>query len=162
MTCLIVVGMLANSVRKNNARAEDWQRRAIAAEEIVGGLRVVLAERSRALNERTRQANRMVSTLDSSRGALRETKSSVGALTRRQRQLASENARSEAERRKLLKQQNALVSAAFALSTCSNGLEAVVSAQGTKQKATAAEKQARLEQCSRAKARYRAVLEQVG
>ena len=98
---VLVVGMLANSVRKNNDRADDWQRRAVAAEEIAGGLRVVLADRSQALNERTRQANVLADTLASSRGALRETKSSVGTLARRQRQLATDKARVEAELREL-------------------------------------------------------------
>ena len=42
-------------------------------------LRVVIADRSQALNERTRQANVLASTLASSRGALQETKVSVGA-----------------------------------------------------------------------------------
>src|SRR6476469_3308386 len=87
---VLVVGMLFNSVRTNNGRAEDWRRRAVAAEEVAGGLRVVLADRSRALNQRTRQANLMVDALASSRGALRQSKVSVGALTRRQRELANE------------------------------------------------------------------------
>src|SRR5919204_6260199 len=78
---VLVVGMLANSIRRNNARAEDWHRRAIAAEEIVGGLRAVIADRSQTLNQRTRQANELAATLASSRGALRQSKSSVGALT---------------------------------------------------------------------------------
>ena len=112
---VLVVGMLANSVRKNNDRADDWRRRAVAAEEVVGGLRVVLAERSQALNQRTRQANELVADVASSRGALRETKVSVGALTQRQRQLASEYARAETERRKLQAQRAALASVCVGL-----------------------------------------------
>ena len=123
---VLVVGMLANSVRKNNDRADDWRRRAVAAEEVVGGLRVVLAQRSQALNQRTRQANELVAVVASSRGALRKTKVSVGALTQRQRQLASEYARAEAGRRKLQAQRAALASVASALSACSQGLASIV------------------------------------
>lgn len=153
---ILVVAMLANSVRTNNDRASDWQRRAIAAEEIVGGLRVVLADRSRALNQRTRQANLMVSSLDSSRGKLLASRSSVGALERRQQQLASEKARAEAARTELQKERAALRSVASALNTCSQNLTAIV---GKTQKATAADRQARLEQCGRAQARFDAVVE---
>src|SRR6185436_12427162 len=72
---VLVVGMLLNSVRTNNSRAEDWRRRAVAAEEVAGGLRIVIAERSQALNQRTRQANVLATTLATNRGALRQTKS---------------------------------------------------------------------------------------
>ena len=158
---VLVAGMLANSVRKSTARAGDWQRRAVAAEEIVGGLRVVLAERSRALNERTRQANRLVATVDSSRGALRESKSSVGELLRDRRRLESDRARAETARRKLQKERAALASVAAALDACSVGLEALVAPGGT-QKPTAAEKQARLEGCERAREQFRKVMRQTG
>jgi chromosome segregation ATPase len=148
---VLVVGMLANSVRKNNGRAEDWHRRAVAAEEIVGGLKVVIAERSRALNERTRQANQLVATVHSSRGA-------VGTLTRRQRQLATDKARVEAELRKLRAQRSALQSVASALSTCSQGLESLASRKPKVKPATARSSIAR---CDRAQASFRAVLEQL-
>jgi len=150
---VLVVGMLANSVRKNNSRAEDWHRRAVAAEEIVGGLRVVLAERSQALNERTRQANELAATLAPIRGALRETKSSVGSLTRRQRQLATDKARVEAELRNL----RALRSVASALSACSQSLESIATAKPKPKPATT---QATIASCHRAQARFSAVLEQ--
>jgi hypothetical protein len=153
---VIVVGMFANSARKNNDRAEDWRRRAVAAEEVVGGLRVVLAERSQALNQRTRQANELIGTLASSRGKLRISKASLGTLTRRQRQLAADKARTETARRKLQARQAALASAASALNACSQGLEAFV---GSGKKPSAAARRSRLEQCSRAQARYRAYLQ---
>lgn len=160
---VLVVGMLANSVRTNNGRAEDWRRRAVAAEEVAGGLRVVLADRSRALNQRTRQANLMVDALASSRGALRESKVSVGALTRRQRQLASEKARAETERRKLQAQRAALASVASALSACSLGLESVITgAQRGKPKAVLATAEPRLARCTHARARLGTVLKQAG
>ena len=57
---VLVVGMLAKSNWSNNGRAEDWRARAIVAEEAAGGLRVVLADRSRVLNQRTRQANALI------------------------------------------------------------------------------------------------------
>ncbi len=160
---VLVVGMLANSVRKNNDRAEDWRRRAVAAEEVAGGLRVVLAERSQALNQRTRQANLMVDTLASSRGALRSSKATLGALTRRQRALASEKARAETERRQLQAQRTALASVASALSACSQGLGAVVTrAQQGKPKAVLATAEPYLAQCTRARARLGTVTKQAG
>lgn len=151
---VLVVGMLANSVRANNGRAEDWRRRAVAAEEVAGGLRVVLTDRSRALNQRTRQANVLAATLASSRGALRQTKSSVGELTRQQRQLATDFARAETERRKFQAQRAALASVASALSVCSQGLESVIAnAQRGKPKAELAKAQPLLAQCGRARIR---------
>lgn len=153
---VLVVGMLANSVRANNGRAEDWRRRAVAAEEAVGGLRVVLADRSKALNQRTRQTNLLIGTLASSRGALRETKVNLGALERRERRLASEKARAELDRREL-------VSAASALSSCSQGLATVVAdARRGKPKVVLARGEPHLAQCSRARARLGAVLRRVG
>ena len=155
---VLVVGMLANSVRTNNGRAEDWRRRAVAAEEVAGGLRVVIADRSRALNQRTRQANVLAATLASSRGALRQTKSSVGALARQQRQLATDFARAETERRKLQAQRAALASVASSLSVCSEGLGRVVSnAQRGKPKAELAKAAPLLTQCSRARTRLSTV-----
>ena len=160
---VLVVGMLANSVRKNNDRAEDWRRRAVAAEEVTGGLRVVIAERSQTLNERTRQANVLAATLASSRGALRQTKVSVGELTRQQRQLATDFARAETERRKLQAQRAALASVASALSACSQGLGTVVTgAQRAKPKAALAKAEPFLTQCNRARARLGTVVEKAG
>ncbi len=158
---VLVVGMLAKSTWANNARAEDWRQRAIAAEEAAGGMRVVLADRSRALNERTRQANALISTLASSRGALRETKSSVGALARQRRQLAGEYARAETARRKLAAQRAALASVAATLGACSRGLAGIVNeAQRGKPKAVLATAGPQLTRCNRARTRLNAVLEQ--
>ncbi len=160
---VLVVGMLAKSTWANNGRAEDWRHRAIAAEEAAGGLRVVLADRSRVLNQRTRQANALIETLASSRGALRETKSSVGALARQRRQLAGDYARAETARRKLAAQRDALASTASALSVCSQGLGGIVGqAQRAKPKAVLATAGPQLAQCSKAQARLRSVLEQAG
>ena len=156
---VLVVGMLAKSTWTNNGRAEDWRRRAVAAEEASGGLRVVLADRSRVLNQRTRQANALIETLASSRGALRETKSSVGALARRQRQLAGDYARAETERRELAAQRAALASVAAALSACSSDLAALVAdARRGKPKAVLAQAKPQLAQCSFARARLGTVL----
>jgi hypothetical protein len=148
---VLVVGMLATSLRKNNARAEDWRRRAVAAEEIIGGLRVVIAERSQALNARTVQANTLAAGLDTSRGALRETKSSVGSLTKRQQELAADKAETEKERQKLQTQQTALVSTAAALDACSEGLATLVQ---SKPKPKPADVQLRLTQCGKARERF--------
>jgi chromosome segregation ATPase len=156
---VLVVGMLAKSTWTNNGRAEDWRARAIVAEEAAGGLRVVLADRSRVLNQRTRQANALIETLASSRGALRETKSSVGALARQRRQLAGDYARAETERRKLAGQRAALASVASALSACSSDLAAVVTdARSGKPKAVLAKATPQLAQCNRAQARLNAAL----
>ena len=160
---VLVVGMLAKSTWTNNGRAEDWRHRAIAAEEAAGGLRVVLADRSRVLNQRTRQANALIETLASSRGALRETKSSVGALARQRRELAGDYARAETARRKLAAQRGALASVASDLSACSQALGGIVAqAQSGKPKVVLATAQPQLAQCSRARERLTAVLEQSG
>jgi chromosome segregation ATPase len=156
---VLVVGMLLNSVRTNNGRAEDWRRRAVAAEEVSGGLRVVIADRSRALNQRTRQANVLAATLASNRGALRQTKSRAGALAQQQRQLAGDFAQAETARRKLAAQRAALASVASALSACSQGLQSVVAAaERGKPKAELAKAQPYLAQCDRARMRLGATL----
>src|SRR5215510_11513056 len=160
---VLVVGMLFNSTRQNNNRAEDWRRRAVAAEEAAGGLRVVIADRSKALNQRTRQANVLAATLASSRGKLRQSKSRAGALAVQQRQLASDFAQAETSRRKLAAQRAALASVATALSSCSQGLQSVVAAaQNGKPKAELAKAQPFLAQCNRARARLGAVRESAG
>ena len=160
---VLVVGMLLNSNRQNNNRAEDWRHRAVAAEEVAGGLRVVIADRSKALNQRTRQANVLAATLASSRGKLRQSKSRAGALVEQQRQLATDFAQAETSRRKLSAQRAALASVASALSACSQGLQSVVAAaQNEKPKAELAKAQPFLTQCNRARARLGAVRESGG
>ena len=160
---VLVVGMLLNSNRQNNNRAEGWRHRAVAAEEVAGGLRVVIAERSKALNQRTRQANVLAATLASSRGKLRQSKSRAGALAEQQRQLATDFAQAETSRRKLATQQAALASVAAALSSCSQGLQTVVAAaQKGKPKAELAKAQRFMTQCTRARARLGAVRESGG
>src|SRR4029079_4337001 len=54
---VVVCAPFARASMSNKGRADDWHRRAVVAEEAVGGLRVVIAERSRVLNARTLQAN---------------------------------------------------------------------------------------------------------
>jgi hypothetical protein len=160
---VLVVGMLLNSNRQNNNRAEDWRHRAVAAEEVAGGLRVVIADRSKALNQRTRQANVLAATLASSRGKLRQSKSRAGALAEQQRQLATDFAQAETSRRKLSAQRAALASVAYALSACSQGLQSVVAAaQNGKPKAELAKAQPFVTQCTRARARLGAVRESGG
>lgn len=155
---VLVVGMLLNSNRQNNNRAEDWRRRAVAAEEVAGGLRVVIAERSKVLNQRTRQANVLATTVASSRGKLRQSHSRAGALAEQQRRLASDFAQAETSRRRLAAERAALASVAAALSSCSQGLQSVVaSAQKGKPKAELAKAQPFLAQCNRARARLGAV-----
>jgi chromosome segregation ATPase len=155
---VIPAGALALTVKSNRDRAEDWHQRAIAAEETVVGLRVVIGERSRALNRRTVQATQLASRLHSTRSALRRSKVSVGTLTRRQRELASENARVEDQRRKLQKRQAALAAIASRLSACNKGLGGVSGAAKGK-RVTA---QSRLTSCKRAGASLDSYLEQFG
>jgi hypothetical protein len=118
---LVIAAPFVRANMSNKSRAEDWHHRAVVAEESVTGLRVVIAERSRALNQRTLQANRLVSQLQSNGTALRRTKVSVGALTRRQRELAAANARVEGERRALLARVATLESIGAKLSACVKG-----------------------------------------
>ena len=160
---VLVVGMLLNSSRKNNNHAQGWRRRAVAAEEVADGLRVVIADRSKALNQRTRQANVLAATLASSRGKLRQSKSRAGALAAQQRQLASDFAQAETSRHKLTAQRAAFASAAAALSSCSQGLQSVVAAaQNGKPKAELAKARPFLTQCNHARARLGAVQKSAG
>jgi chromosome segregation ATPase len=158
LVVVLLMGILLNSIRQNHGRAEDWRQQAVAAEEVADGLRVVLAERSRELNRRTAQANQLVASLDSSRGALRDTKVSVGSLARRQREIAADKTRVETQLQKLATRQATLASVAAALNTCTESLEALVA----QDKAKAADKNARLEQCSNARARLVAFRESAG
>jgi chromosome segregation ATPase len=163
LVLVVVAAPLARAVDSNRDRAEDWHRRAIVAEESVGGLRVVIVERSRALNRRTVQANQLVTELHSAQAALRRSKVNVGTLTRRQRALANENARMENERRKLQAGQAALETIASKLRTCTKGLGGVVAAvQGKRPRTLSASARSRLASCGRAGARLDAYLEQFG
>ena len=45
--------------KQNHDRAEGWHQRAVAAEEVVSGQRIVIGQRSQALNLRTTQVNRL-------------------------------------------------------------------------------------------------------
>ena len=160
---VLVVAMLLNGNRHNNSRAGEWRHRAIAAEEVAGGLRIVIADRSKALNQRTRQANVLAATLASSRGKLRQSKSRAGALAQQQRQLASDFALAETARRKLSAQSGALASVASALSACSQGLQSVVAAaKNGKPKAELAKARPFLTQCNHARARLGAVQKSAG
>jgi hypothetical protein len=157
---LVVAAPLAHAVKANKDRAEDWHRRAVVAEESVTGLRVVIVQRSRALNRRTLQANQLVGRLHSNGMALRRSKVSVGALSRRQRDLSNENVRIESERRQLASQLATLARFGSTLSACTKSLGGTpVSAQG--KRTTAAVARSRLAGCKKASARFDAYLEQV-
>ena len=148
---VVIAAPFVRATLSNKGRAEDWHRRAVVAEESVTGLRVVIAERSRALNQRTVQANRLVSDLQSNGTALRRSKVSVGTLTRRQRELAAENARIERDRRTLRSRLATLESIGSKLSAC------VKSRAPGKGKRTVAARQAT---CNRVSASFDAYLEQ--
>jgi septal ring factor EnvC (AmiA/AmiB activator) len=158
LVLVVVAAPFVRAVYTNRGRAEGWHRRAVVAEESVTGLRVVIVERSRALNRRTVQANQLVSELHSTRAALRRSKVNVGTLTRRQRELANENARIETERRKLQTRQAALETIASKLGACAKSLDG---AQGKRRRTIAASAPSTLATCRRLGASLDAYLEQL-
>jgi chromosome segregation ATPase len=158
---VVVCAPFARASMSNKGRADDWRKRAIVAEEAVGGLRVVIAQRSRALNERTVQANQLASQLDSRGMALQKTKSSVGTLTRRQRALTNANTRVTTERNQLRSRLAKAEALGSRLRACSENLAAVVtSARGKKAAAVTAKAQPLVDSCRKASAGFRAYLEQ--
>ena len=158
LVLVVVAAPLIRAVYSNRGRADDWHRRAVVAEESVTGLRVVIVERSRALNQRTVQANRLATELDSSRTALQRSKVSVGTLTRRQRELANENARIAKERSKLQARQATLATIASKLSACTKDLGATKAKRPTTVSASAPSS---LASCKRAGATLDAYLAQL-
>jgi chromosome segregation ATPase len=157
---VVVCAPLARASMSNKGRADDWRRRAVVAEEAVGGLRVVIAERSRALNERTLQANQLATRLDSRGTALQKTKSSVGTLTRRQRALTNANTRVTSERNQLRSRLARAEALASRLSACSENLAAVVaSAKGKKAANVTARAQPLVESCRKASTSFGAYRE---
>jgi len=159
LVALIVAVPLARASHSNKSRADDWRRRALVAEEAVAGLQVVIVDRSRALNQRTIQANRLATELDSNGLALRQSKSSIGSLSRRQKALASENARVRRANGKLDARAAALQRLGLTLNACTKDLAGVVAAPPAKRKAAISDSRARLDACRRATASFDAYLE---
>lgn len=158
---VVVCAPFARASMSNKGRADDWRKRAVVAEEAVGGLKVVIAQRSRALNERTVQANQLASRLDTRGMALQKTKSSVGTLTRRQRALTSANTRVTTERNQLRSRLARVEALASRLRACSGDLAAVVtSAKGKKAATVTAQAQPLVESCRKASTSFQAYLEQ--
>jgi hypothetical protein len=122
------LGGLAWAMKTNGDRAEAWRDRAITAEEIVDGQRVLIGQRTQALNRRTTQVNRLADRLRDTRTALRRSEGDVTSLARRQRELANEKARVEDERRQLQAQQAALETVASDVLSCNSGLVDVLGA----------------------------------
>jgi chromosome segregation ATPase len=143
---MVVAVPLARASMSNKGRAEDWHRRAVVAEESVAGLRAVIAERSRALNQRTIQANQLAARLESNGSALQRTKANVGALTRRQSQLADRSARLEKERATLQARVSSLETVGAELDACAR---LVASGTAAAKKKTPAAKTAAAAQTSR-------------
>jgi chromosome segregation ATPase len=157
LALLVVAVPLARANHANKTRAEDWHRRAVVAEESVGGLRVVIEQRSRALNERTLQANQLVGQLSSNKDALQQSKVSVDTLTKRERTLVQQNAKIESERKKLQTQQAQLKSIATKLGACTKSLGGALGAAqaakpGAKPTAAASAARARVTTCAQASA----------
>ena len=158
---VVVCAPIARASMSNKGRADDWRKRAVVAEEAVSGLQVVIAQRSRALNERTLQANQLAAQLDSRGMALQKTKSNVGTLTRRQRALATANARLTTERNQLRSRLARAQALASSLRACSEDLSSVVtSAKGKKAAAITAKAQPLVEGCRKVNAAFAAYLEQ--
>jgi hypothetical protein len=158
---VVVCAPFARASMSNKGRADDWHRRAVVAEEAVGGLRVVIAERSRALNARTLQANQLASRLDSRGMALQKTKVSVGTLTRRQRALTNANTRVTSERNRLRSRLARAEAFASRLSACSESLAAVVAtAKGKKAATVTANARPLVESCRKARASFETYREQ--
>ena len=131
VVALVVLGgasVLSVAVKQNRDRAEGWRQRAIGAEEIVEGQRVVIATRSQELNRRTTQVNTLTARVRATRTALRRSEGDVSELARRQRALANEKARVEDERRQLQAQQAALEGVAADVLSCNSGLVDVLGA----------------------------------
>lgn len=116
------IGTLAWATKSNADRAEGWRIRAIAAGEIVEGQRILIGQRSQALNRRTTQVNTLARKLRATRVALRRSEGDVSSLARRQRELADEKAQVEDARRQLETQQGALESVASGFIECNDGL----------------------------------------
>jgi hypothetical protein len=154
---LVVAVPLARASHANRDRADDWRRRALVAEESVAGLRVVIVERSRALNERTQQANQLAIAARSNGDALRQSKANVGTLTKRQQSLASQNAAIAKERAALRRQVAALETIAAKLDACVAGAGAVPT-KGARPVAAAV--QARVARCRQVAASFDAYRKQ--
>jgi len=159
LAVLVVLVPLALIVKANRDRADDWRRRAVVAEESVNGLRAVIVARSRDLNQRTVRANQLAGRAESSGVALRQSKQSVGTLTKRQRALASENTRLQSEGRKLRSQLTALERVGTTLSACAKDLGAA-GPSGKSKRTTASVAAARAAGCRQASARFDRYLEQ--
>jgi chromosome segregation ATPase len=158
---LVVAVPLARASISNKGRAEDWHRRAIVAEESVGGLRAVIVQRSRALNQRTIQANQLAARLAANGSALQRSKASVGALARQQRELAARAARLEKERGKLQARVTSLERLGARLDACAK----LVASGATSRKKTKAAKSAAAAQatsCAKASESFVAYVRQSG
>ncbi len=155
---LVIAVPLARASHANRDRADDWRRRALVAEQSVSGLRVVLVERSRALNERTVQANQLAAAASARGDALRQSKASVGSLTKRQQALAKQNATLTKERRALRTQLARLESIATKLDACVGG-SGTANAGTPAAKAAARERAAR---CKRVEASFEAYRKRFG
>ncbi len=162
LAVLVVAVPLARASKSNKDRAEDWHRRAIVAEESVAGLRAVIVQRSRALNQRTIQANQLATRVESNGTALQRSKASVGTLTRRQRELASQNARLAKERSRLQARLAGLQRIGVKLDACAKLVGSGAVTKGKTQRSATAAARARAASCSTASASFEAYLRQSG
>jgi chromosome segregation ATPase len=124
---LVVASWFAYASRSNEQAAGEWKQRAVELDEQVNGLRTLIGERSAQLNDRTRQANRLATNLQTTRLALRRSEGDVTSLARRQRELANEKAQLQDQRRALQQQAAALEDIASRYIDCKDSLIDVIS-----------------------------------
>jgi chromosome segregation ATPase len=128
VVALCGAGWATYLARENGNAATEWRHRAVDYEEQVNGLRTLIGERSAQLNDRTREANSLVSNLRSTRAKLRRSEGDVSSLSHRQRQLANEKAQLEDERHLLEQQASMLVDVASRYIDCKSSLIDVINA----------------------------------
>jgi hypothetical protein len=164
LALLVVAVPFARASHANRDRADDWRRRAVVAEESVSGLRVVIVERSRALNKRTLQANQLASAAGKRSAALRRSKANVGTLSKQQRALARQNAALARQNAAITKERAALRARLASLEAIAASLDACVGSAGAptkkKTRAAAAAAKARAAQCKRVEAGFDAYRKQ--
>jgi TolA-binding protein len=115
-----VAGWAIFAMHANEQRARSWQRRAQKLEANSKQLEALLAARTRLLNERIDQLNRIAGKLKLSQVALNQSQGDVSSLEERQRQLANEKAQ-------LQDQQRGLDNVAGAYVTCKQDLVQLLS-----------------------------------
>lgn len=123
LVLLVSAGALAGYVAWTNmVRADDWQARSARLQENVDALDEAVAERTKALNQRTTDLNAMAEKVADAERAIDRSEADVKRLERRQRKLAAEKADVEDARAALALQTAAIEDVASSYISCKNGL----------------------------------------